>query len=108
MKTIRITFLIAMIGFFITPLQAQYTKQQAIDLVLNNILSNELNQVDVYMLDITKSNQNNILLGDRTTINLPYSNNWVCFVDDNPFANWAHSCRYILIDEASGNYQIVP
>ena len=29
------------------------------------------------------------------------------FVDDQPGANWEHPCRYIFIEEETGNYRIV-
>jgi hypothetical protein len=86
---------------------AQFTSQQATNLVLNQVLSAELDQVDVYMVDVAKSGQNTISLGNNETVDMPYSSNWVYFVDDRPFANWAHPCRYIFVNEATGAYQIV-
>jgi len=106
MKTLRIIFLIAIIGLLIIPVQAQYTKQQAINLVLNQMLNDDLDRVDVFLSASTKSNQESIALGNNTSVILPYTNNWVCFVDDMPFAKWVHSSRYIIIDAATGNYQI--
>jgi len=90
-----------------TTVTAQFTSQQAIDLVLNQLLSGELDQVDVFMIDVPKSGQNNITLPNGDIVPMAYSSNWVFFVDDIPYANWAHDCRYIFVDEASGNYQIV-
>jgi hypothetical protein len=29
------------------------------------------------------------------------------FVDDQPGANWEHPCRYVFIDEATGNYRLI-
>ena len=107
MKKQRIIFLLIFLAIFQNQIIAQFSKQQAIDLVLNQILINELGTINVYISDNTKSKQNDIQLGDKTSVNLPYSNNWICFVDDIPYANWAHACRYILIDAATGSYQIV-
>lgn len=101
-------FIITGVIYLITiPAYAQFTSQQAINLVLNQILSAELDQVDVYMIETVESDQDTIFLGNNDTIMLPYSSNWVFFVDDNPFANWAHNCRFIFVDEANGNYQIM-
>jgi hypothetical protein len=63
---------------------AQITNQQATDIVLNQVLSGELNQIDVFMLDEVKSNQSTIFLENNETVYLPYSSNWVYFVDDRP------------------------
>ena len=101
-------FIITVVIYLITiPVYAQFTSQQAINLVLNQLLSSELDQVDVYMIDIAQSSQDTVFLGNNETILLPYSSNWVFFVDDDPFANWAHNCRFIFVDEATGNYQII-
>ncbi|MCK9401003.1 MAG: T9SS type A sorting domain-containing protein [Bacteroidales bacterium] len=59
------------------------------------------------MLDVVKSGQGTILLENGESVNMPYSSNWVYFVDDRPFANWAHPCRYIFVNESTGAYQIV-
>jgi hypothetical protein len=99
--------LAAIISIFCLTLQAQFSSQQAIDLVLNQVLSSELKIIDVFMSNETKSGQSVILLENNQTVTMPYSSNWVFFVNDSPFANWAHPCRYIFVDEVTGNYQTV-
>jgi hypothetical protein len=32
---------------------------------------------------------------------------WFIFVDDQPGANWEHACRYIFVDQVSGEYHII-
>jgi hypothetical protein len=88
-------------------IQAQITRQQAEDLVLNQILADDIGSVDVYVLGTAKTNQGPLILGNGDTLELPYSSNWVFFVDDLPFANWAHPCRYIFVNEANGDYSII-
>lgn len=106
MKNLSLILFMSFFSFISINLKAQFTQQQAINLVLNQILDQELNKVDVYISQAPVSNQTTISLWDNTSVNLVYANNWICFVDDWPFANWAHQCRYIIIDAASGNYQI--
>jgi hypothetical protein len=89
------------------PADAQFTSQQATNLVVDQILTEEIEKVDVFMIESVKSNQSAISLRNNETIDLPYSSNWVFFVDDRPFANWAHTCRYIFVDAATGAYQVV-
>jgi len=107
MLKLRTFILMAIICLNAFPLLAQITSQEATDIVLNQVLSAELDQIDVFMLDEVKSGQFTIFLENNETVELPYSSNWVYFVDDRPFANWAHPCRYIFVDEATGAYQIV-
>ncbi len=106
MKTLRYLIIVAAICVYATPIQAQFTQQQATNLVLNQVLTNELDKVDVYMANTAKSGSATMALGNRKTINMPYAANWVYFIDDQPFANWAHPCRYIFVDEATGAYQV--
>lgn len=37
----------------------------------------------------------------RLTIDVKRSA-WVAFIDRKPFSDWGHSCRYLLIDDESG------
>jgi len=87
--------------------QAQYTRQQAINLVENTILVNDIGSVDVYASLTSRSSSQPIDVFNGVTITCPYSNNWVFFVDDKPFANWMHDCRFIFVDASTGNYNIV-
>lgn len=41
------------------------------------------------------------------TIDCPYTNNWVFFVDDKPWAGWFHDCRYIFVSTETGDFSIV-
>jgi hypothetical protein len=107
MTKLRFLLVTVIICFCVIPALAQYTSQQAINLVLSQVLATELEQVDVYMVDVAKAGQNTISLENNKIVDMPYASNWVFFVDDMPFANWAHPCRYIFVDEATGNYQIV-
>lgn len=86
---------------------AQFTREQAINLALNQILLNDLDHIDVYASFEVETGPGEILLGDQTLLILPYMSNWVFFVDDHPFANWLHDCRYIFVNEENGEYIII-
>ncbi|MCK4520766.1 hypothetical protein KAT95_02760 [Candidatus Parcubacteria bacterium] len=34
----------------------------------------------------------------HSSIELPQKEGWFFFVDDAPWANWAHPCRYVFVD----------
>lgn len=85
---------------------SQFSRNQAIDLVLNQILDIETETIDVYS-SYNVVSSSNITLWDNQTINCSYSENWLFFIDDIPPAKWYHPCRYIFVDKSTGNYTIV-
>jgi len=86
---------------------AQFTRQQAIDKVLNEIVAADTGRINVYAVNTLRSYQDHINLNYDTMLTCPYNYNWVFFVDDHPNASWAHPCRYIFIDNSTGAFQIV-
>ena len=86
---------------------AQFTRQQAIDKVLNEIVVADTGNINVYSAYILKNYQDSINLNYDTTLLCPYNHTWVFFVDDNPLTDWEHPCRYIFMDSLTGAYQVV-
>ncbi|MCK9424248.1 MAG: T9SS type A sorting domain-containing protein [Bacteroidales bacterium] len=86
---------------------AQFSREQAKNLVLNQLLAGTLDHVIVYLANDPKSGQNGLMLGDATSISYPFNSNWVFFIDDNPFAGWAHSCRYAFISAETGEVNLI-
>jgi len=86
----------------------QFSRQQAIDLVLNTILSGETGTVNVHasynvILDTEHIDKDDYI----SSLTCPYPSNWVFFVDDMPVAKWAHPCRYIFVNSSTGDYQVL-
>jgi hypothetical protein len=85
-------------------LQASMGRQEAIDLVLDSILANELNHIDVFA-------SQSVVTGSVKTLNCtipcPFPSNWVFFIDDHPSAQWSHPCRYLFVNTATGAYETV-
>jgi hypothetical protein len=103
---LRLSFLfVAILCLFTTSVFAQFSKSDATNLVLNTILVNDIGGVDVY---VSKSSGNgNITLIDGEIITSTYTNNWIFFVNDDPWASWYHDCRYIFVNSTNGNYTII-
>ena len=98
-------FLSTMITMFvITSSYGQFSRQQAIDLVQGNIITDVIENVDAYCA--YNSNSNDIEMIDNMFINNPYSESWVFFVNDNPFADWYHQSRFIFVNTSNGAYTI--
>ena len=107
MTKLRLFSVTAILCLVTTFSMGQFTKQQANDLVLNQVLANQLAQVDVFSLADVQTDQSGLALYDNSTIAIPYDECWVYFVDDLPFANWNHSCRYVFVNSTNGNYTII-
>ncbi|MEZ5197821.1 MAG: right-handed parallel beta-helix repeat-containing protein [Bacteroidales bacterium] len=88
-----------------TTIFAQFTRQQAIDLILNDVLSDELDNIDVYASFNSFSGDAALIDNDNATN--PYAESWVFYVNDSPFASWYHPCRYIFVNTSNGNYSTV-
>ena len=95
---------VAILCLLTTSIFAQFTRNDAIDTVLNTILVNDVDDVDVYASD--NSVAVNVKLIDSDSIINPYASSWVFFVDDNPFASWYHASRIICVSTANGAYSI--
>lgn len=107
MKKVKLLMFSVLIVLCFSHVKAQFSKQQADNLVLNHILNDSLSYKDVYKLPEFKNSGSTILLYDYATVNLPYASNYIYFVDDLPFAGWSHPCRYIIVNTVNGDYTIV-
>ncbi len=86
---------------------SQFTRNQAIDLVMNDILGADTSQVDVYASFDLKSQPAEVVLADNQTLSCPYADNWVFFIDDERYSFWYHPCRYIFVNSQDGNFSII-
>jgi hypothetical protein len=105
MKKLIYFVLFVAVSFMLTnTLFAQFSRNDAINLVLNTVLTNDVGTVDVYTAH--NSIATDLELVDTNLITNPYSESWVFFSDDNPFAGWYHDCRVIFVNSANGSYTI--
>jgi hypothetical protein len=84
----------------------QFSRQQAVDLVLNQILVADTGHISVYGSFQIFQDTSTIILGDGQTILPTFPDNWVFFSDDHPLSNWFHPCRYIFVNSNTGDFQI--
>ena len=70
-------------------------------------MASDLESSDVYSLDTLINSDDTIWHFDGSFIKSPYNTAWAYFVDDCPFANWVHPCRYIFVNATNGNYQLI-
>jgi len=105
MKHLKFFSVLFVALFITTTIFAQFSRQQAIDLILNDVLSDDLDNIDVYA-SISSYTTNASLIDDDNAVN-PYSGSWVFYINDSPFASWYHPCRYIFVSSSNGDYYVV-
>jgi len=105
MKHLKFLSVLFVALFSTTTIYAQFTRQQAIDLILNDVLTEELDNIDVYASFSSFTDDTPLIDNDNATN--PYAGSWVFYVNDSPFAAWYHPCRYIFVSGSSGDYTTV-
>lgn len=95
-------FLIAIL--FAVNVNGQFSRQEAINLVLNDVLSDDVGKINVFssLNSVTTS----IDLIDNYNVSNPYAESWIFFSDDSPFASWYHSSRIIFVNAQNGDHSI--
>jgi hypothetical protein len=84
---------------------SQFTRQDAINLVMNNIVGTDT--VSVYAAYDSHTQQQVVILFDDRVVSCPYSDNWVFFINDDPIALWHHPCRFVFVSGENGDYTII-
>jgi hypothetical protein len=93
-------FVVASILMLNSVMFAQFSRTDAIDLILNTVLVDDIGEIDVFAAN--DSFTDNVLLIDNEAKSNPYAEAWVLFSDDNPFASWYHSSRIIYVNKVDG------
>lgn len=99
------TVLIAVLITCAFSMKAQITQQQADDIVITNVESDTIGCVIYRKNDATRRGDA-VFTADGEVVRHDYENSYIYFIDDNPSANWAHRCRYCVIDAATGRYSV--
>ena len=96
-------FLLLFLTITSTMLFAQVSHQAALSLVLKEVVKENIQYVNVWKNNNLLTAGNKVEMHKSGGFNNPYAKSFVFFVDDMPFANWAHPCRYVFIDYYTGN-----
>ncbi|MCB5253011.1 MAG: hypothetical protein RBR69_09665 [Candidatus Cloacimonadaceae bacterium] len=101
----KITLFFALLLISTTLCFADLSRNDAENLLLTNIVSDRIGQVDVYFFnELLPYNENVACTG--YSVMTPYDSNWVAFIDEAPAFGWAHPCSYVFIDSETGQYQL--
>jgi len=90
-------------------LSAQVTRDEAVDIVISEIIS-----PDPMFYHRLYSRYDKLYLNDTLWLDsfveyyiCPFEESWVFFIDDMPVANWAHDCRLVFVDAVNSEYEII-
>ena len=84
-------------------MNSQITRLDADNIVLNMV--NDSTKV-VYSLNESINLGTSVFTANGEEMKNPYDNAYVYFIDDKPYSNWAHPCRYCFVNAANGSYTI--
>lgn len=81
----------------------QITRCEAWQIVKSQVLKSDTSNMNVYVSNSTfeaNSSIRTILRTEKT----PDFISWFFFVDDDPYTNWEHPCRYIFVNAENGTF----
>ena len=64
-----------------------------------------IDNIDVYVSKDTVHPKTTIECYYSTELSPNYTS-WLFFIDDVPFGNWSHLCRYVYVNAIGGKYEI--
>lgn len=82
------------------------SQQQAYDIVKRNLTEQTKEEEWVYAMNEILPAKTTLAVGRKSIIGPEFAS-WFFFIDDIPFANWAHSCRYAFVDINTGAYSVI-
>jgi len=103
--------LLALVALGVTSSQCQasFTRQQAAEKILYEVKlmegGEDLNEVSISMADTTYGYLAfaEDFAGVHSDYGFPYESTWFALVDFYPFAEWAHSCLWVFMDNYTGD-----
>ncbi len=85
---------------------AQIDKDQAIGIVKSSLTNEELQNYNVLVFpDLIQGKEFN--LSPYHVLHSEYDMSWLFFIDMYPLAQWDHNCKYLFLDQQTGNYTTI-
>ena len=85
----------------------EISRDLAWEIVKEKVLNNKLEKIDVYVYNnpIKANTIIHTVLSDYYDQSPDYTS-WFFFIDDIPYGNWSHPCRYVYVNVVGGKYVI--
>ncbi|MBR5655420.1 MAG: hypothetical protein IKW98_01865 [Prevotella sp.] len=81
------------------------TCEDAWKIIKDNVLFNRLESINVYACDTILSANSDICTFSQNEKSPSFAS-WFFFIDDIPYANWEHPCRYVFVNIKDGRFEI--
>lgn len=82
------------------------TKLEAYNIVISGIDSISLNSTEIFVSKQILPANTTIEIGTES-IESPDYDSWMFFINQQPLANWGHSCNYMFIGSNNGEADII-
>ena len=87
----------------------EISRDLAWEIVKRKVLNNQLEKIDVYVYN--NPIQANTIIHTESSLpdnydQSPDYTSWFFFIDDIPYGNWSHPCRYVYVNVVGGKYVI--
>ena len=97
MRIFRYLYLTCLFLLFSSDIYSQTTWQFAYERIQNILFQGQLGVREIYVQPTLLQSSSNTLTLD-SSFTSPNMDCWFFFIDDNPYANWAHPCRLVYVD----------
>lgn len=104
MKRSIITFVSLLIMQTFT-LGQTLSQENAWNIVKSQVLKNDTTSISAFISQTTIT-PNSLITTINGNENSPQYTAWFIFIDDFPFENWGHPCRYIYVNSQNGEVEI--
>ena len=102
-RTIFIIFFALLLSI---SMRSQSRRTEADSLIVNHVAADLVGHVDIFAFPELLNSVDTIFLSNGSLVQIPYPNCYGYFIDIQPFANWAHPCKYCFVT-ASNEYSII-
>ena len=98
-------FVIIIMTFMFLPLKniaQSVSHQQAENIILQLYSDNIYDTYQIYSCnDVVNANE--YIFSKFDTITMAESDSYLFFIDESPYSNWVHNCKYILVNSSNGS-----
>lgn len=104
MKT-NIILTILYLSFCCHITNAQITEHEAFNILENKVITKSLDSLEIFVTKTLLPNNTEVTSYSNTILKTT-EDSWMFFIDEQPFENWSHQCKYVFIN-SSENFKVV-
>ena len=98
MKT-NIILTILYLSFCCHITNAQITEHEAFNILENKVITKSLDSLEIFVTKTLLPNNTEVTSYSNTILKTT-EDSWMFFIDEQPFENWSHQCKYVFINSS--------